>query len=726
MGNARPPTAQRRRTPTVLQMEAVECGAAALASVLAYHGRQVPLEELRERCGVSRDGCKAAHLLKAARGYGLDAKGWRAEPADLKALPFPLIVHWEFNHFVVVEGYSATQWYLNDPATGARTVSVAEFDRAFTGLALRLERGPKFVPGGAVPRLLPALWARTVGVRQSVLYVLLIGLALVLPGLVVPAFTKIFVDHLLIAGHENWLRPLLAGMALTVVLRATLVGLEHAALARLEATVAVQSTSRFMAHLFRLPLTFFSLRYPTEVAGRYALHFALSRLLTGSLPTNALNVVVGGFYALLLLAYDVWLASGVLAVGLLNGLALRWAARALREANHRCLATEGRLIGTALNGVQGIGTLKASGTETAWATRLAGMRAPAVLARQQLAVLSQAVSVVPGVLGGLTTAFILGLGGWRVMTGALTLGELVAFQALASLFLQPLGELVQLGSQLEETHGTLTRIDDVLRYPAEPANPAPDTGARLSGQLDVVQVSFGYSRLEPPLLRDVTLSVQPGQCVAVVGGSGSGKSTLARLVTGLYTPWTGEVRYAGQQRSAWPRAVLARSVALVDQDIVLFAGSVRDNLTLWDTTIPEPAMSAAARTAGIHSVIVGRPGGYEAPVLEAGRNFSGGERQRLELARALAGQPSLLVLDEATSALDTETEHAILTRLRADGAACLLIAHRLSTVRDCDAIIVLDAGQVVERGTHAELLAHDGVYARLIRAEEGERMRDEG
>jgi NHLM bacteriocin system ABC transporter peptidase/ATP-binding protein len=726
-------------TPTILQMEAVECGAAALATVLAYHGRYVPLEELRAACGVSRDGSKASNIVRAARAYGLTAVGCKREPEQLAGMPLPMIVHWNFNHFVVLEGFGDGKAYLNDPAFGPRAVRMDEFDLAFTGVALVFQRGPEFRPGGEPRGLAAALRRRLAGSHGAVAYAALAGLALVIPGLVVPAFSRIFIDQVLVRELAAWVLPLLFVMGGVGVVRAALAWLQYAHLLRLETTLALETSSRFLWHVLRLPVGFFTQRYAGEIGARVGINDRIATLLSQELATAVLNVVMITFYAALMLRYDVWLTLLGVAVAVANLVTFRWVSRRRTDLNMRLRKDRGRLTGIAMSGLQTIETLKANGAESDFFARWAGQQAKAVNGQQAMDHQSRSLGVLPPLLLSVNGALLRGLGGLRIMDGGMSVGMLIAFQALTASFLGPVGRLVDLGSTLDEVKGDLERLDDVLRAPVDPhadaratplaepvAGPADAAqrggagvarGARLTGRLELRGVTFGYSPLDAPLLRDFDLVVEPGTRVALVGGSGSGKTTIARLVCGLYEPWSGSVLFDGRPRAEVPRGVLASSFAIVDQEIFLFAGTVAENLALWDRAVPESELVRAARDACIHEEIASRPGGYASLVDEGGRNFSGGQRQRLEIARALVHDPALLVLDEATSALDPATEQQIDDNLRRRGCACLIIAHRLSTIRDCDEIIVLDHGRIVQRGTHEALRAAPSHYAQLIAAE---------
>jgi NHLM bacteriocin system ABC transporter peptidase/ATP-binding protein len=713
-----------RRSPTVLQMEAVECGAASLAIVLAYYGRWVPLEELRVACGVSRDGSKASNVVKAARNYGLIAKGFKKEPQALRSIRTPAILHWNFNHFLVLDGFRKGRVFLNDPGSGPREVTEQELDEAFTGVVMTFEPGPELERKGDPPRLVPALRRRLTGSRAALAFVLLAGLALAIPTLVVPVFSKVFVDSVLLEGRRDWLPPLLFGLGGAGLLMGLLTWIQQVYLLRLETRLAVGSSSRFLWHVLRLPTEFFSQRYSGDISSRVAINDRVAQLLSRDLATNALGAVMIVFFAAVLFQYDAVLTLVGIAVVSLNVVALRFVSRKRVDGNRRLGQDQGKLLGTAIGGLQTIETLKATGGESDLFARWAGYQAKVVNGQQELERYTQILDTVPALLTAVNTALILGIGGLRVMNGSLSLGGLVAFQLLMASFIAPVNRLVSLGGKLQTVEGDMNRLDDVLRYRLDPAAgsgsgdlPPAQGPVRLDGFLELRDVSFGYSRLDPPLIEGFNLRLKPGSRVALVGGSGSGKSTISRLVTGLYEPWSGEILLDGQRRSEIPTPVLTASLATVDQNVFLFEGAVRENLTLWDATVPLPEVVAAAKDACIHEDVAARPGGYDSPVEEGGANWSGGQRQRLEIARALVGRPSILVLDEATSALDPTTESRIDESLRRRGCTCLIVAHRLSTIRDADEIIVLEKGKVVQRGTHDELKGVEGPYARLISAE---------
>lgn len=713
---------RRRRkpvsTPTVLQMDISECGAAALAMVLAYWGHWASLEELRVACGVSRNGSKAANMLRAARGYGLEAQAAKLGPAALAHLEPPLVLHWDFSHFVVFEGLLRHgRARINDPASGRRTVSAAELDQSMTGVVLAFTPGPAFVRRGQRPRPLQALRERIAEVRGALAYVFFVSLLLVLPSLVTAAAARLFVDHVVLAREVAWVAPLLAVMAGSLGAMGLLGSLQLDFLLRFESHLAVRSSRSFFSHLLQLPMEFYNQRYTGDVSGRVALNDRLAELVARDLALNVLNLALLLFFACVMVQYDLWLTAIGVALASVNVLVLHWVSRRRADGNQRLLCEEGQLNSTALWGLEMIESLKASSSEGDLFARWVGQQAKVVNLRTQLDLANQPLERLAPLLTAVNATLVLGLGGLRVIDGELSLGGLLAFQILSAGFMGPVNRLVSLGRRLQLAEGEIRLLDDVLR--AEPVIRHEVTGAptescvELTGRLELRGVSFGYGPLDPVVLQDVDLVVEPGTWVAVVGRTGSGKSSLAKLVAGLYEPTSGTILFDGRRREQLPRRLSTRSLAVVDQDVFVFEGTLAEQIRLWDDALPLERLRAAVRDACIEEEIEQR-GGLDAWVAEGGANWSGGQLQRLELARALATDPKLLVLDEATSALDSDTEALIVRNLRRRGCACLVIAHRLSTVRQADEILVLDAGRVVERGRHEELVGRRGAYAQLV------------
>ncbi|WP_257669665.1 NHLP family bacteriocin export ABC transporter peptidase/permease/ATPase subunit [Parapedobacter tibetensis] len=723
----------RVKTPTVLQMEAVECGAAALSIMLGYFGKFVPLEKLRIACGVSRDGLKATNLLKAAREYGLEAKGYAKSIEKLKEMEMPAIVFWNFNHFLVIEGFTKDKVYLSDPAQGRYQVSHQEFDEAFTGVVMTFKPGEGFEKGNEKTGLIPSLATRISSSKSSVIFIILASLFLVIPGLIIPSFTQVFIDRYLVNQVTGFVMPLLLVMGGILLINSALVYIQQYYLLRLETKLALTTSSKFLWHVFHLPIAFFTQRYSSEIGNRVTLNDKVARLLSGELATAFLNVIVVIFYAMLMFSYDVVLTTIGIAMAAINVFALRLVSRARKDGNRRLINENGKLLGTTTSGISMIETLKASGRENDFFMNWAGYLAKVINAQQELGWLTIKLNIIPPLLTSLTTTLVLGIGAMRVMDGHMTLGMLVAFLYLMNNFIRPVNQLVSVGSLLQETDGDMNRIDDVLNYgiseeftQQEHSNPidttaneqreeeAAESTAKLIGHVEIRDLSFGYTTTMPALIADFNLTLKPGRRVALVGGSGSGKSTIARLVAGLYTPWSGSIRFDGKARTDIPRHFVNESVAVIDQEVLMFKGTVAENISFWDTKMPESQIIKSAHDAAIHETIAARHSAYDSEVAERGTNFSGGQRQRLEIARALSLNPSVLIMDEATSALDPTSEKSVMDNIKRRGCTCLIVAHRLSTIKDCDEIIVLKFGKIVERGTHTELLAQNGLYADLI------------
>ena len=714
---------KRHKTPTIMQLEAVECGAAALAIILGYYGRWVPLEELRVKCGVSRDGSKASNVMKAARNYGLTSKGFNKEPENLRSMKLPAVVFWNFNHFLVVEGFSNGKVYLNDPAAGPREVSDEEFDESFTGVVLTFEVGPEFKKGGQKKTVLAALKRRFIGMNGAIAYLLLVGVALVLPGLVIPVFTSVFIDKFLISGMESWLKPLLIGMILTAMLRVSLTWLEQYYLLRVRTQIAMASASKFFWHVLRVPVEFYTQRSPGEISSRVGINDKVAEMLSEDLAQGFLAVIQVVFFAGLMFFYDVWLTLISIVVVSINVVVMLRVAQKTKVVSLKLAIDGGKVFGATMSGLQVMETVKSGGTESSFFQKWAGYQAKYVNSQQAMARVGLVMEMVPALLTVLNNILILGVGAMIVINGDLSIGMLVAFQSLAVSFTGPVESLAGLGKKMLEVKGDMDRLDDVMAYREDPwLNRKPlmqEKGGRkvskLAGKVELNNISFGYNPTSSALIENFNLVLNPGERIAIVGPSGCGKSTISRLVMGLYEPWGGEIKFDDKRREEFGRYEFFNSVALVDQDIVLFEGSIRDNLSMWDKSISDQDLIQAAKDACIHDAIMSRPGGYDSKLEEDGANLSGGQRQRLEIARALAINPRILVMDEGTSALDPATEQQIDENLRRRGCACIIIAHRLSTIRDADEIIVLSYGLIVERGTHDSLMQIDGgFYSNLI------------
>ncbi|MBQ1417355.1 MAG: NHLP family bacteriocin export ABC transporter peptidase/permease/ATPase subunit [Selenomonas sp.] len=722
----------RVKVPTILQMEATECGAASLAMILAHYGLWIPLEKLRAECGVNRDGSKASCVIKAARNRNCEADGYRWTVNDILELlpenPFPLIIHWEFNHFVVLEGIKNGRAYLNDPAMGRRTVPLDEFRTSYTGVALYIVPGENFQKAGHRYNVFKDMGRKLLEDKWAALFIFILELCAIIPGLASPVMSQIFLDDILTKKHPDWMVNFCIAMVVSFILSGIIAWLRAVVLTKWQRKLTLADSSSYFWHLLKLPMQFFHQRYAAEVAGRVGFNESIAGVLSGPAATAVLDLFVAIFYLLLLLQYNVTLTLIGIAftsVELILFFAMR---RHLTDLNMRIQQDAGKAYGVAMNGLRMIETIKANGDESDFFTKWAGYQTKVLSASQETTLWAMSVKMLPTLLSGINGALIMTIGGFSIMEGAMTAGMFMAFQHLMGSFQAPVNALVGLGSTLQTTEMQMQRLNDVRRYEVDNLNfPSQEeelqksfSADRLSGDLRLTDVSFGYSPLEKPLLEHFDLHAEPGEWIAVVGASGSGKSTLAKIVTGLYEEWGGTLAFDGVPRRKLPRKVILSSLAAVDQDIFLITGTVAENIALFDHTVRKSDIVQAAKDACIHDDILKLNGGYEAQVAEGGMNFSGGQRQRLEIARALAVNPAILVLDEATSALDPITEKQVLKNIRHRGCTCLIVAHRLSTIRDCDEIIVLEKGKVVERGVHREMVKHDGPYRRLIEERENE------
>jgi NHLM bacteriocin system ABC transporter peptidase/ATP-binding protein len=627
----------------------------------------------------------------------------------------PYIVFWNFDHFVVVEGFDHRNVYLNDPSVGRRRICRDEFDRSFTGVVLVFEKSPEFRKGGVQRSVLRSLARRLRGQRLSLAFVALSTFALIVPGMIAAVLPKVFFDSILAQGTAHWVHPLLIAMLFTAVALSALTMLQQQALARIENHLAIQSESRFFWHVLRLPISFFGQRHTGSVMETIGANERVAALLAGDVATNIANAVLAVVYLGLMLRYDVWLTLIVLAIAFVNTAMLRLIARRRSQDSQRVAKERSELFGVAVAGVTCIESWKAMGAEDEFFNNWTGRHAKLLLAEQQMQQSQLVLSTISPLLSALGSAAILGIGGLRIMDGVISIGMLVAFQTLTSSFLNPFNRLLNMGSKLQQIQGDLYRLDDVLNNPVEEALNCSDEspGFQLAREVEFRNVTFGYNPDEP-LLRDFNLRVSAGSRVALVGASGSGKSTAAKVLCGLYRPWTGDILFDGISRDDLPRSVLTNSIAMVDQNITLLEASIAENIALMDHRIGQDTLIAAAHDAAIHQEVLSKPGGYAFQLEHMGRNLSGGQRQRIDLARALAINPRLLVLDEATSALDAVTERLVMDNIRRRGCTCVVIAHRISAIRDCDEIIVLDQGRIVERGSQDELARLGGKYASLI------------
>ena len=714
----------RVKVPVVLQMEATECGAASLAMVLAHYGLWLPLEQLRKECGVNRDGSKASNVLRAARKLGCEAAGYRVMADDLRGEEFPLIIHWEFNHFVVLEGIRGETVYLNDPAVGRRTVTWKDFKGSYTGIALEVRPGPEFHKLGHRYSVVKDIKAKLWKDKWAALFVILIGVCMLVCQLASPVMSQIFLDDILTGKHKDWMPTLMIAMTLCFILSGILSFLRSWCLTRWQEKITLADSGSFFWHLLRLPMEFFQQRFSGEIASRAAFTESIAAVLSNQAATCLLDFLTAIFFLFLLFEYSPSLTVIGVCFSLVDLGVFLYLRRRLTDLSMRLQQEAAKAYGNSMNGIQMIETIKANGNEADFFYKITGYHAKVLSTSQHIAILSQTTNMLPMLLSGVNGALIMTIGGFSIMEGLMTAGTFMAFQSLMGNFQAPFNSMVALGQTLQSTEMQMQRLNDVQRYKIDSLNYPEEEpefeASSLTGKMELRDISFGYSSLEAPLLENINMVIEPGRWVAVVGTSGSGKSTLGKVVTGLYEQWSGEVLFDGHPRREIPRSVIINSVSSVDQEVFQMSGTVRENISMFDPTISQDDVMAAAKDACIHDDILKLNGSYSAMVDEGGRNFSGGQRQRLEIARALAGNPSFLVLDEATSALDPLTEEDIMRNIRRRGCACMVIAHRLSTIRDCDEIIVLERGHIVERGRHTQLMEAKGAYYRLIMEQQKE------
>ena len=711
---------ERVKVPTVLQMEATECGAASLAMILAYYGRWLPLEFLRQECGVTRDGSNADNLLKAARRQGCVAKAFAGRSEVLRKKEFPLILFWEFNHFLVLEGFQGDTVFLNDPAMGRRTVTWDEFLTSYTGVYMKITPSENFKPEGEPYSIVKTVAAKLREDKWALIFLMVLGLCMIIPGLAIPVMGQIFIDDVFSLKHADWIVKLLNAMFGTMILLGIMTAMRAAVLTYWQKKLTIADSSGFFWHVLRMPVAFFQQRYAADIASRIQFNESTAEVLSNQAATALLDLLVALFYLLLLFQYSVPLTLIGVSISVVDIFVFLYMRRRQTDLIMRIQQDASKAYGVLMSGLMMVESIKANGSEGDLFAKWAGYAAKASVATQEMKLWTMKVKLLPLLLGGLNSALIMTVGGFSIMEGIMTAGIYMAFNNLIAKFHEPVQKLLSLGNVLQNTEMQMRRLDDVRRYKTDSLN-YPDenqtvsfTGNRLSGELTLKDVSFGYSPLDPPLIEHFDLHLEPGRWAAVVGSSGSGKSTLAKLVAGLYEEWSGEILFDGVKRREIPRPVIVNSLATVDQDVFQISGTVRQNISMFDKSVPSTDIVQAAQDACIHDDIIQLQGGYDAEVSEGGLNFSGGQRQRLEIARALAFNPSLLILDEATSAIDPMTEQKCLENIRRRGCTCLIVAHRLSTIREADEIIVLERGKVAERGTHRELISHDGPYRRLI------------
>ncbi|SEF78205.1 NHLM bacteriocin system ABC transporter, peptidase/ATP-binding protein [Eubacterium ruminantium] len=707
------------KVPVIMQLEALECGAAALAMVMAYYDKWVPLEQVRSDCGVSRDGSNAKNIFKAAESYGFTVKAFRRTPQSIREKGmFPCIIHWNFNHFVVLNGFKGKYACINDPARGTVKVGPEEFDKSFTGVTIIPVPGENFEPGGKRKSTLAFAKKRLVGAGAAVAFVMLTTVISSLFGIINPVMSKIFIDRLLTGQNREWLMPFIGLMCGLAALQLIVAWAQTIYNLKINGKMAVIGSSSYMWKVLSMPMEFFSQRMAGDIQSREVANASIARTLVDTFAPLLLNTIMMVFYLILMLKQSLILTAIGISTLVLNIFMSRFISNRRINITRVMQRDSAKLASSTVAGIEMIETIKASGAENGFFQKWAGYQASVNEQSVKSEKTNIYIGMIPSFLSAIANYTVMVMGIWFVMNGKFTLGALQMFQGFLGSFMAPVMTLVGAGQTIQEMRTKMERVEDVMQYPSD-RNVVYETDddeklRKLKGNIELKNVTFGYSKLAEPIIRDFSLSMTSGSRVAFVGASGCGKSTLSKLISGLYDPWEGEILFDGKHRCEINRAVMTGSIAVVDQDITIFEGTIADNIKMWDESIKDFEMILAARDAQLHEDIMMREGGYESKITSGGRDLSGGQRQRMEIARVLSQDPSIIILDEATSALDAKTEFEVVKSIKDRGISCIVIAHRLSTIRDCDEIIVLDKGRVVERGTHEELMKLGGVYTELV------------
>jgi len=717
-----------RKVPVILQMEALECGAASLAMIFAYYKKFIPLERLRLECSVSRDGCNAKNILVAARHNGMIAKGFSYNDIDAlkEEIDFPAIIHWNFNHFVVLCGFRGDNAILADPAAGIRKVEMEEFKKSFTGIVLTFEPGEKFVADGEKQSVLKFIIKRLTGAAASLAFIVIVGFLLSITGSIGTVFSRVFTDYILVGTDRSIMMPLMMAMGSLLVINFVLQSLQSIYLLKIQGKMSINSGTMFMWHVLRMPVEFFSQRYAGDISSRQDSNDSIAAGICQTVAPIFLNIIMAVIYLSVILYYNWYMSLIGIAVALINIVIMKLIANKNENDNKALARDSGQVYGNTVAGVSMIETIKSSGSEAAFFQKWIGYQTKFTNSVQKLAERGSYLSLIAPMLTSFANLAILFLGVYNILIGNFTIGTLNAFQGFLGQFLAPVNSLAGIGTQIQALSGETAKIEDVLNYKPDvliDLNETTDPNfkrkkfTQLTGQVEIKNLSFAYSPLADPLIKDLSVSVKKGDMIALVGGSGSGKSTVAKLIAGLYEPRGGEILFDGKKRTEIDRLVFRSSLSMVDQEIAMFQDTIRNNITMFDDTVSDEVLLEACKDACIHEDIIKRDKGYDHVLTEGGKDFSGGQRQRFEIARAFAAQPSIMILDEATSALDPTTEKEVMDAVRRRGITCFVVAHRLSTIRDADEIIMLEYGEVVERGTHKELIELDGKYAKLVKSE---------
>ena len=716
----KPVTKGVAKVPVVMQLEALECGAASLCMVLAYYDKWIPLEQVRSDCGVSRDGSNAKYVKAAAIGYGLKTRAFKAEVDTIKQYgTFPCIIHWNFNHFVVLDGFKGNKAYINDPAEGAYSVSMEVFSESFTGICLMFEPDENFVPSGQQRSVIDFAKSRLKGASAAVAFAIITAVISALMGIINPAFSRIFIDRILTDKNPEWLTPFILILLAFSILQIIISAIQAIYTLRINGKLATVGSSKFMWKVLRLPMDFFSQRMSGDIQERQNSNETIANTLINTFAPLGLNTIMLVFYLVVMIRYS-WILTLIgIASLVINSIVSMIISKRRVNISRVSMRDSAMLSSMTVSGIEMIETIKSSGAERGFFTKWAGYQANVNNQEIKMVKINQYLGAIPLVINSIANDAVLIIGVYLAMNGTFSVGMVMAFQGFLSSFMAPAMGFVAAGQMIQEMRTAMERVTDVLEYKEDDVFNdemlLDDVEySKLSGNIEINHVSFGYSKYGNPVIKDFNLRLEPGKSVAIVGGSGCGKSTMAKLISGLYKPWSGEILFDGKLISEIPKSIFKSSLAVVDQDIILFEDTISNNISMWDKSIENFEVIMAARDAQIHDDIISRPDGYQHKLIEGGKDFSGGQRQRMEIARVLAQDPTIIVLDEATSALDAKTEYGVVKSIRDRGIACVVVAHRLSTIRSCDEIIVLDKGEIVARGTHAQLMENSSVYQELV------------
>ena len=706
------------KVPMVMQMEAVECGAASLTMILAHYGKWLPLEQVRADCGVSRDGSSAKSILRAARNYGLEAKGFRMEPEALEGTQ-PAIIHWNFEHFVVFRGFDKKgNACLNDPGSGPVKWPMEEFRKHFTGICLTFKPTEHFQKRGEQTSILSYIRKNLSGAGEAFWLTFTFALMTAFITLLTPLFTRIFLDEILSGKNADWAMWFFMAMGALAAYQFFVVLLQTRYSKRIAGHLALKGNREYLYHLLRLPMSFFSMRHVGDLQQRMHLNEQITHSLVDVLAPQVINIGLLLLYLVLMFSYSTWLTLiGIVAAAVNLGIVKYFSKvriNLIRSMEH----SEGQYFSATISCIDNMESIKAAGAEMGFFKYWSGLWAHKFNMNANADKQQTQMALLPVLANGLVNMAVLVLGAYLILQGNLTVGMLMAFQGFMGSFLQPVNAIVNASQTIVEMRSQMERVEDVMKYPEDHRdNEGEVVQGKLGGLLELKHVTFGYSPLQPPLIEDFNLRIEPGHSVAFVGSSGCGKSTLAKLISGLYKPWSGEILFDDRPIESISNEELTNSVAVIDQNVVLFDDTVAQNIRMWDPSIEDFTMMIACNDAQIRADIVSRPEGFGTKIVKGGQNFSGGQRQRIEMATALAKEPAILIMDEATSALDPKTEDEVMRRIRRMGPTQIIVAHRLSTIRDCDEIIVMDQGKILQRGRHEELIEQDGMYRDLMKSE---------